>query len=68
MGTMRLLVDRRDQGLPAEVDAGRLAELLADPENRLWLDISDPEPADVDLLRREFGFHELARRGNRQPP
>ena len=29
-------------------------------ENRLWLDISDPGPDEVELLRREFGFHELA--------
>jgi magnesium transporter len=26
----------------------------------VWLDISDPGPAEVDLLRRTFGFHELA--------
>jgi magnesium transporter len=25
----------------------------------LWLDIADPGPEDVELLRREFGFHEL---------
>ena len=60
MGTMRLVVDRCDQSAPAEVDVDRLGELLADRENRLWLDISDPGPAEVELLRREFGFHELA--------
>jgi magnesium transporter len=26
----------------------------------LWLDITDPGPAEVDLLRRTFGFHQLA--------
>jgi len=59
MGTMRLVVDGGDQSLPAEVGVERLGQLLADPENRLWLDISDPGPAEVELLRREFGFHEL---------
>lgn len=59
MGTMRLVVDVAGQPLPSEVPAERLGELLAGPENRLWLDISDPGPEDVELLRREFGFHEL---------
>ncbi len=60
MGTMRLVVDARDQDSPAEVGVDRLGELLADPAKRLWLDISDPGAAEVDLLRRVFGFHELA--------
>lgn len=60
MGTMRLVVDARDQGMPAEVSVDRLSELLADQKSQLWLDISDPGPAEVALLRREFGFHELA--------
>jgi len=60
MGTMRLVVDARDQGMPAEVSVDRLSELLADQKSQVWLDISDPGPAEVALLRREFGFHELA--------
>ena len=60
MGTMRLVVDARDQGMPAEVSVDRLSELLADQKSQLWLDISDPGLAEVALLRREFGFHELA--------
>jgi len=60
MGTMRLVVDRRDQRTPVEVPVGRIGELLADRENRLWLDIADPGDDDVELLRRHFGFHELA--------
>jgi magnesium transporter len=59
MGAMRLVLDRSDQGLPTEVGIDRLGELLADRENRLWLDISDPGPAEVALLRQTFGFHEL---------
>lgn len=60
MGTMRLVVDAGEGALPAEADAGRLGELLAEPGNRLWLDIADPGPAEVELLRRELGLHELA--------
>jgi len=57
---MRLVVQGRDDGRPTEVSIDRLGELLADPKNRLWLDISDPSLAEVALLRREFGFHRLA--------
>lgn len=60
MGTMRLVVDARGQAVPVEVSADRLEELLADRSNRLWLDLSDPDPEDVAVLRRAFGFHELA--------
>ena len=60
MGTMRLVLGARDGGLPAEVGVERLAEALADRGNRVWLDISDPGPAEVALLRDTFGFHELA--------
>lgn len=56
---MRLVRDVRGGGTPAEVGVDRLGELLADPESRLWLDISDPGLAEVDFLRRELGFHEL---------
>jgi len=60
MGTMRLAVDVRDQGLRTDVSPDRLSELLTDRNNRVWLDISDPGLAEVALLRRQFGFHELA--------
>jgi magnesium transporter len=60
MGTMRLVVDSRDGGPPAEADLSRLGELLCDSGSRVWLDIADPGPTEVSLLKREFGFHELA--------
>ncbi len=60
MGTMRLVLGARDGGLPPEVGVDRLGEVLADRGNRVWLDISDPGPAEVALLREAFGFHELA--------
>lgn len=60
MGTMRLVVDARDQDSPVEVGVERLGELLASRDNQIWLDISDPGPEEVELLRRELHFHELA--------
>lgn len=60
MGTMRLVVDAGGDHAPAEVGVERLGDLLAQPENRLWLDVSDPGADEVELLRRVFGFHELA--------
>jgi magnesium transporter len=60
MGTMRLVVDAPGAARPEEADVGRLADLLADPGRRLWLDIGDPDERDVALLRQVFGFHELA--------
>jgi magnesium transporter len=60
MGTMRLVLDACGRGVPAEVPVDRLGEFLPDPDNRLWLDIRDPGASEVELLRREFGFHEIA--------
>ena len=60
MGTMRLVLDACGCGIPVETGIERLAELLPNPDNRLWLDIRDPGPEDVALLQRVFGFHELA--------
>jgi magnesium transporter len=60
MGTMRLVLDSCGRGPAAEVAVDRLAELLRDRDNRLWLDITDPGPAEVAQLRATFGFHELA--------
>lgn len=60
MGSMRLVVDAGDGEKPVEVGVDRLAKLLSDGKHQLWLDISDPDAENVALLRRVFGFHELA--------
>jgi magnesium transporter len=59
MGTMRLVLDAGEPAAPVEAGVDRLAELLSDRKNRLWLDITDPGEEEVELLRRTFGFHEL---------
>ena len=60
MGTVRLTVDSPDQGWQDDVSIERISELLPKPQNRLWLDISDPDRAQLAKLGAEFGFHELA--------
>ena len=60
MGTMRLVVDGRDQVAPEEASLDTLPGVLAARDKRFWLDISDPTEQDVEMLRRTFGFHELA--------
>jgi magnesium transporter len=60
MATIQLTLDARDKGWQEVVNPDRLRELLSDRANLLWLDISDPGPAELELLRREFSFHELA--------
>jgi magnesium transporter len=57
---MRLVVDGRDQAAPAEAAIEDLPRVLAEKDKRFWLDISDPTEEDVELLRRTFGFHQLA--------
>jgi magnesium transporter len=57
---MRLGAVVAGQGLQVDLDPERAAELRANPENRVWLDIVDPGPDQIDYLRRQFGFHELA--------
>ena len=60
MGTMRLVVDGGGRRFPTEAGVDQLPELLAKCQNRLWLDISDPDSEDVELLRRVFGMRSTA--------
>ncbi len=53
-------VAHRGNSPAREVDLREIDTLLADKENLLWLDIQDPTPEDIELLREEFRFHELA--------
>jgi magnesium transporter len=71
MATTQLLVEEQGQEWHEAPDVDRISDLRADHRNLLWLDISDPGPAELELLRREFGFHELAledvARGHQRP-
>ncbi len=48
------------QGFSKGIDLSHLQETLADGKAVLWLEVTDPSSEELDLLRREFGFHELA--------
>lgn len=65
MGTMRLVVDAPGQRLPEEVGIEWLPELLADPDNRLRLDLIYGMNSEhlVSPAEWKLGF----RRGRRFP-
>jgi magnesium transporter len=51
----------RDQGAPATLaDLGQVSDVLAQPENFVWLDIAQPSPGDFEMLQREFDIHPMA--------
>ena len=50
---------RCDAGHGLHLERERMRELLADG-SFFWLDIHDPEAADLELLRDELGFHPLS--------
>jgi magnesium transporter len=60
MARTHLTVDLHGERWQDGADISHLGEQLRDRENLLWLDIADPGPDDIELLRREFQFHELA--------
>jgi magnesium transporter len=38
----------------------RISDVLDDPGTILWVEVKDPGPAELEMLREEFGFHRLA--------
>ena len=48
-------------------DADRIREFLRQDDTMLWLDVDSPDQATIDMLGREFGFHELALEDCLQP-
>src|SRR5688572_3692329 len=60
MAMMCLTVETADQGWQETVVPDHIDELLTDRKNLLWLDICDPGPEELELLRHSFDFHELA--------
>jgi magnesium transporter len=51
----------RNGHLAAEgFDVARISDHLADEHATVWLDLRDPGPADLEVLREEFGLHPVA--------
>jgi magnesium transporter len=56
----RVLVHLAGGGFAESPDMESASDLIRDTRQVTWLDIRDPNDGDLELLRREFGFHELA--------
>lgn len=60
MGVCTARVHGAAGGSQRVIDPHEISDLLPNDGNVIWLDIQDPTLGDLELLRREFGFHELA--------
>jgi len=60
MAVTRSLLHRASGGFDDTIDIDAIGDLIPSPDNVVWLDIQDPIEADIECLRSEFGFHELA--------
>jgi magnesium transporter len=60
MSVTRALVCRAKGGFDESPDLDEISELITQENQIVWLDIQDPTDNDIELLRSEFGFHELA--------
>ena len=43
-----------------ELPPEQISDVLKEPGTLLWVRIRDPGPAEIEMLREEFGFHRLA--------
>ena len=53
-------VAHQTEGAVREVPLADIDILLRDEHALLWLDVEAPGPEAADLLKEDFGFHELA--------
>jgi magnesium transporter len=60
MPVTRALVHHPEGGFDELPHLDSISDLLQDDKQIVWLDIQDPTDDDLELLRVEFGFHELA--------
>lgn len=57
---MRVLLTRRRTAFTRPCATDEIDQVIGDHDNLVWVDVIAPTPADFDLLRKEFGFHEMA--------
>jgi magnesium transporter len=60
MPVTRVLVHYDEGGFEESPPLESISDLLVDPEKVVWIDIQDPTAEDLELLRTECSFHELA--------
>jgi magnesium transporter len=55
----------------ADLTQGQIGAHVGHPERFVWVALKDPEPAEIDLMERQFGLHPLAvedaRHGHQRP-
>ncbi len=56
----QLIVCRDHDRFVTAIDPADISEILAYKNQFIWLDLQNPDEADIRLLREEFHFHELA--------
>ena len=66
-----MLVCHTNGMVRGDVTSEAIDHMLQEPDNIVWLDISDPNEHDIGILRDEFHFHPLsiedAMRGHQRP-
>src|SRR5215212_6699407 len=60
MPVTRVLVHHVEGGFEESPPLESISDLLEDAGQVVWIDIQDPNAEDLELLRTECGFHELA--------
>jgi magnesium transporter len=55
----------------SDIPVGRIGEILKTPGTFVWVAMRDPDPAELEAMRLQFGLHELAvedaQRGHHRP-
>jgi len=53
-------VTRPGAGTCERIRPARISDAVREPGALLWVDVQDPGPAELEMLREELGFHRLA--------
>ncbi len=66
-----MLVCHSNGTFRGDVTPATINNMLQEPDNTVWFDITDPDEHDIAILRDEFHFHPLsiedATRGQQRP-
>ena len=57
---IKVIVHRDPNGLVKETNIADLSEIITQDDRVVWVDVTDPTPAEVERIGKEFGFHPLA--------
>jgi hypothetical protein len=56
----QLIVYHADGQFVSTVNPSAISQIVKQKDSFVWLDLQDPQAHDIDLLRDEFHFHQLA--------